>query len=107
MSTDTLVQETIPTNIVLQKTQGMANAIQDLPNDGGSPFVKITWTSHGGIGTAETSLTGSSHEIVATRANDEIVRFGLDSGMFQGKGSERNPTLPISPDQIDQVLLSH
>lgn len=72
-----------------------------------SPIDTITWTSLGGVGTAETTLTGSSHLIEVIKKTGERVRILLDCGMFQGKGSERNVKLSVEPSSIDHVVLTH
>lgn len=70
-------------------------------------FEKITWTSHGSIGTIDSSLTGSAHVIEAIRKTGERVRILLDLGMFQGKGSQKNASLPLAADEIDAMVLTH
>jgi metallo-beta-lactamase family protein len=85
---------------VIEKTKLWKNTSDQI-------FEKITWTSHGSIGTIDTSLTGSAHVIEAIRSTGEKVRILLDLGMFQGKGSQKNPSLPISADEIDAMVLTH
>jgi len=56
---------------------------------------------HGAAG----EVTGSCHVL---RVNDKTVL--LDFGMFQGRRSEtadKNTSLPVPPDEIDAVILSH
>lgn len=73
----------------------------------GDTIESIDLTSYGGIGTAESSLTGSSHLIEVTLRTGETVRILLDCGMFQGKGSEKNPKLAVNPGAIQHVILTH
>ncbi len=87
--------------------QELISTVEAARQKGKDCFEKITWTSFGGIGGEETSLTGSKHLIEAIRKTGESVRILLDCGMFQGKGKERNQTLPVKPSTIQHVIETH
>lgn len=67
----------------------------------------IELTSRGGIGNETQSLTGSCHLLRVTHTDGTETNVLVDLGMFQGLGNELNSKLPINPETIHAVIVTH
>ena len=62
-----------------------------------------------GVDFMKITFLGAAHEVTGscTLVETGNVKFLVDCGMVQGMDIYQNPDLPVKPEEIDFVLLTH